>query len=98
LKIFFLFLFGEINTIFVKTKLTKISMLLSISKYAIKCGCSPANIRARIKKKLIKLKMKTLPDKTKEGYIDTRKFPPIRMRKAGGGRKPKEETKKKKVN
>lgn len=69
-------------------------MLLSIKKYAIKCGCTPANIRTRITNKLIKLKMKKLPDGSKQGYIDTKVYPPVRIRKKGGGRKIKTSKKK----
>jgi hypothetical protein len=73
-------------------------MLLTITDYAKKSKCTPANIRTRLKNKVIKLKKKKLPDGSWGEYIDTRKFPPTRMRKAGGGRKSKEDTKKKKVN
>jgi hypothetical protein len=72
-------------------------MLLSIEKYAKKCGCTGSNIRSRIKNKLIKLKMKTLPDGSKQGYIDTKVYPPLRVRKSGGGRKPKKKTRKVKL-
>lgn len=68
-------------------------MLTSVKKYAELCNCGPANIRTRIKKKIIKLKFKVLPDGDgglkKYGYIDTKKYPPIRMREKGGGRKAK---------
>ncbi len=62
-------------------------MLTTRTKYAKICGCSYANITARIKKGLIKLKKKELPDGSIEEYIDTVKFPPFKMRKKGGGRK-----------
>lgn len=67
-------------------------MLLSIEQYAKKSGCTTANIKTRIKKKVIRLKMKKLPNKEVAGYIDTAKYPAVRIRKSGGGRKKKNAT------
>lgn len=64
-------------------------MLMTRKKYAELCGCTYANITARIDDKLIKLKKKKLPDGSVEEYIDAVKYPPYRMRKRGGGRKKK---------
>jgi hypothetical protein len=62
-------------------------MLVTRTTYAKLCGCSYANITARIEDKLISLKIKKLPDGTEGEYIDTVKYPPFRIRKKGGGRK-----------
>jgi hypothetical protein len=55
-------------------------MLVTIQKYAKLSDCTSANIGHRIKKGYIKVSKKKLPDGSIGKYIDTRKFPPMRMR------------------
>ncbi len=62
-------------------------MLVSRKIYAKLCGCTYANITKRIEDKIISLKEKKLPDGSIGEYIDTVKYPPLMMRKKGGGRK-----------
>jgi hypothetical protein len=57
--------------------------LVTQSQYARLCGVSVQAIYQRD----IKLIEKTLPDGTKERYVDTKKYPPGRLRAPGAGRK-----------
>lgn len=70
------------------------TMLVTRKKYAELCGCTVSNINYRINNRLILLKKKELPDGTKAEYIDTKKYPPMRIRTKGGGRKKKSVKKK----
>jgi hypothetical protein len=69
-------------------------MLVSKIKYAELSGVDVQTIYARIKKHYIRLKKSKLPDGSIAEFIDTKKFPPGRIRKSGGGRKRKSKSSK----
>ena len=65
-------------------------MLVTKQKYAELCGVHIQTIYTRLVNGTdgLKATKRKLPDGSVEEYIDSAKFPPKRLRKTGGGKRP----------